>query len=115
MTAAAVAACALWGAYCTFGLGFQNGLFATIRQSLLAENPYVPGGVSPLRTRYTGSPVIDEQVLRLVMFFSYLTDCPRTRDVDVSGTLLGAQFAAGWALIRIEGWRLGNKGRVLAW
>lgn len=114
-TAAALLALAAWGAYATYGVGFQNGLFKTIRASLGNENPYVPGGVSPLRTRYVASPVIDRHISVLISFFSYIIDLPRTRDVDVTSLLVMGQFCAGWALIRFEGWRLGNKRKLVSW
>lgn len=114
-TAAALLFLAAWGAYATYGLGAQNGLFDTIHASLDVENPYVPGGVSPLRTRYVASPVIDKHITVLISFFSYAIDPPHTKDVDVTSLVVMAHFCAGWALIRFEGWRLGNKQKLIAW
>lgn len=115
VTAAALVVLAAWGAYTTYGVGFQNGLFDTIRASLDVENPYVPGGVSPLRTRYVASPAIDKHITILISFFSYVIDLPRTKNVDVTSLLVMGQLCAGWTLIRFEGWRLANKRKVIAW
>lgn len=114
-TAGALLFLAAWGAYTTYGVGSQNGLFETIRGSLDVENPYVPGGVSPLRTRYVASPAVDKHITILISFFSYVIDLPRTKDVDVSSLLVMGQLCAGWALIRFEGWRLGNRQKAIAW
>jgi hypothetical protein len=110
--------CAGFGGYGTFGAGSQNGLFEVISNSAgrpAASERYIPGGPEPIRTRYTGVVAIDDHVIVLVAFFTFLIDGPQTWDITLSYWYLMAHFCAGWTLMALEGLRKGNRGKLVSW
>ncbi|KAJ9150778.1 hypothetical protein NKR23_g3349 [Pleurostoma richardsiae] len=110
--------CAGFGGYGTFGAGSQNGLFEVISNSAgrpAASERYIPGGPEPIRTRYTGIVAIDDHVIVLVAFFTFLIDGPQTWDITLSYWYLMAHFCAGWTLMALEGLRKGNRGKLVSW
>ena len=73
----------------------------------------LPGTKEPLRTVYTGVPVIDYQLTVLGLFFWENVD-----GSNPTGSLFcfhfATQVACGWGLLMIEGLRNGNRWTVIS-
>ena len=113
----ALLACAAFGGYGTFGAGFQNGMFDTITKASEggAAKMVFPGGPTPYRTSYTGIAAVDDHLVTLVAFFTFIIDAPQTYDITLSYVYLMAHFWAGMCLLLLEGTRNGNRGKVVSW
>ncbi|KAK7743270.1 hypothetical protein SLS53_004355 [Cytospora paraplurivora] len=109
--------CSAFGAYSTIGTGIKNGLFDSIGRSAGRKvvDKYFPSGPAPYRTTYTGIEAIDNPLIIIIAFFTYIIDGPRTWDVVLVYWYLMAHFCAGWTLLSLEGLRKANKGRVVSW
>lgn len=112
-----LAACSAFGAYSTIGTGIKNGLFDSIGRSAGRKvvDRYFPGGPAPYKTTYTGIEAIDDPLVIIIAFFTYIIDGPKTWDVVLVYWYLMAQFCAGWTLLSLEGLRKANKGHVVSW
>lgn len=114
---AILVAWAAFGVYGTFVAGFSNGLFDSISKSAGHEvkDRYFPGGPAPYKTTYTGIEAVDNQLVTLIVFFTYIIDGPKTWDVVLVYWYTMAQFCAGWTLLSLEGLREGNRGHAVSW
>lgn len=102
----ALAALAPLGFYTLHGLSDANGLFDTMTKGVEAR--VLPDGSTPFPSWVPDNPGI---VGGLLGFF-----WPVVSGESAKATLLGLAFAGGsvatWAVMMVEGWRLGNKGSV---
>ena len=112
---AAIAACGAFGVYGTLYTGFQNGLFDAITVAVRPGEVNYPGGPPPYRTVFTGVAPIDRQLTTLVAFFVIMVDGARAWDVTLADGYFMAQFCAGWSVIALEGYRAGNRGKLVSW
>jgi hypothetical protein len=111
-----IASCAIVGGYGTMFMGTKNGFFdAATTTAGRPKDPYIPGGVHPLKTTFTGVAPIDSQLQILVGFFSYIIDGERTWGVTASYWYLILQFLPACLLLFLEGSRKGNAGRIVSW
>lgn len=112
-----LAACAAFGAYGAMGTGLRNGLFESITKSAGrdVQDRYFPTGPAPYKMTYTGIEAVDDLLVTLVGFFTYIIDGPRTWDIVLVYWYLMSQLCAGWMLLSMEGMRLGNAGRLASW
>lgn len=108
--------CAVVGGYGTMAAGFKNGFFKALANCTReATDPYIPGGPTPFKTRYTGIDAVDNHLVVLVAFFAALIDGEKGWEATLSSWYLMAQLWAGWSLLSLEGLRRGNKGRAVSW
>ena len=117
LAVAAIAACGAFGVYGTFYTGFQNGLFDAMTAAIgpEAKEFHYPGGPAPYRTVFTGIVPIDRHLAGMIAFFTIAIDGAKTWDGTLSFWYLMAQFSAGMGLIALEGFRAGNRGKLVSW
>jgi len=113
----ALLACAGFGGYGTLGAGFRDGMFGTITKATEAgaSTAVFPGGPTPYRTSYTGVGLLDDRLVPLLAFFTFIIDGPQTWDITLSYWYLMAHFGAGMCLLLLEGTRRGNRRRAVSW
>jgi hypothetical protein len=112
----AIATCALVGGYAGMYSMSVNGLMDTMKSTAMRPvDPYVPGGVSPFRNKFTGVALIDGWLNMLVPFFAFALDTPHSWAVTASGGYLLTAYFGACCLLFLEGSRRGNAGRSVSW
>ena len=103
----------LVGAYTTWYLAENNDLFPRMR-GVRDNGPHLlPGTDAPLRKHYTGIRPIDHQLqVLMVLFWGGVSE--NHAAVSIQMGHFAGQCGAAWALIVLEGCRVGNKGRPIA-
>jgi hypothetical protein len=108
--------CAVVGGYGAMVMGAKNGFFDAITNTTTRPgSPYIPGGVHPLKTTYTGIPAIDHQLLNLVAFFASIVDSEQTWGITASYWYGMTQYFAACCLLFLESLRKGNSWRAVSW
>lgn len=97
--------------YFIFYFADRNGLRALGDAAVHAKK--LPGLSEPLRTEYTGLPLLDQLLTTLTTFFWVTTDGSQPalmlHSIAFSGT-----FSSAWVLVTLESWRKGNAWTVAA-
>ena len=101
------------GLYGTLILGQANGTFKGIIAIMSIENPKFPTTDDELLMRYTQIGWLDKQLTVLVTFFAPVVDMNQGAlwMFAIFGT---GQFGAAWALMFMEGLRVGNRRRIVS-
>jgi hypothetical protein len=88
-----------------------NGLRALGDAAIQSKK--LPGLDEPLRTHYTGLPLLDRLLAALTTFFWVTTDGSQPglvlHSIAFSGT-----FSSAWVLVTLESWRSGNAWTIAA-
>lgn len=96
------------GYYATWYILLNNGTTKHMAHIRDVGPRLLPGTKEPVRTVYTGIPVIDYQLTVLALFFWENVD-----GSNPAGSLFCFHFATqvvcGWGLLMIEGFRNGNR------
>lgn len=102
----------LAGFWNTWGVGTRTGLSALLKGRLQAELKLLPAAEKPLRTSYTGLPLIDPLLSTFTMLLWPAID-GTWPGLCLFAFEFSGQFSSGWMIVGLEGLRLGNKGTLL--
>jgi hypothetical protein len=100
-----------WGVTATLVFSSKNGLFPALSE--LPKTGLLPGTKEPIRYNYTGLKGLDQHLGSLVCFFWVMItgDSP---DVSLHSIDFVGQGTAAWVICVVEGFRTGNKRRVVS-
>ncbi|KAI0481117.1 hypothetical protein GGR56DRAFT_628949 [Xylariaceae sp. FL0804] len=104
----------VFGFYTTLATTAKNGGGAVISAVADGRVALLRGAPEPFKRVYTGYPAIDGQLSIVVGFFSFLVDGPVPPDAFLFYVWGMAQFCAAWTLLMLEGFRAGNRGRIVS-
>lgn len=105
---------AVAGYYCTYGLSERTGYFNLLRQVRDTEPQLLPGTKAPIKLEYTGIHYpVDHLLAMLATVFWPIVDgsYPHT---SLQAFEFAGQAVSLWAVLEIEGRRLGNKWRLIS-
>ncbi|KAI9702836.1 MAG: hypothetical protein M1836_008050 [Candelina mexicana] len=94
-------------------LSFRNGTFDRISHIREVGPRNLPNTDQPIVGHYTGISAVDDQLDVLVLFFWGIVDGSYP-DLSLQSFYGGGQFAAVWTIIMLEGLRVGNQWRFIA-
>jgi len=97
----------------TFILSYNNGFLAQLQSYQAAPSPNLPDSHFALKNHWTGIGPIDKLCVQFIAFF-----WPVLNGLNPSLSLQGVHFLgqgyAIWTLVLVEGFREGNKGKLVA-
>ena len=99
------------GYYTTWYLLFNNGTTDHVAHS--RKLGLLPGTKEPVRTVYTGVPVIDHQLTFLTLFFWEIVNGSNA-SASLFGFYFATQVACGWGLLMVESLRHSNRWSLIS-
>lgn len=100
------------GGIALHGFSIRNGMSEMI-ESARIHNLLTDGTRNPYMGKITGIGGVDFMLFTLVNFFWPVTQ-GETPGLSLLGVLFGGQLCAFLTMVMIEGFRAGNKGRVVS-
>lgn len=101
------------GYYATWYSIFHNGTTDHMARMRDVGPRLLPGTKEPVRTIYTGIPVVDYQLTILTLFFWELVDGSQPA-ASLFCFYFATQVACGWGLLVMEGLRGGNRWSLIS-
>ena len=99
------------GYYTTWYFLLNNGTADHMAHS--GKIQLLPGTKEPVRTVYTGIPVIDYQLTVLTLFFWEIVNGSNP-SASLFCFYFATQVACGWGLLMVEGLRHGNRWSLIS-
>ena len=111
VTKAALVLLSVAGYFTTWYFLFKNGTADHTAHS--RKLGLLPGTKEPVRTVYTGVPVIDHQLTFLTLFFWEIINGSNA-SASLFGFYFATQVACGWGLLMVECLRPGNRWSLIS-
>lgn len=109
--AASLFGVAIFGGIALHGFSIRNGMNELIEDARV-HNLLADGTRNPYLGKLTGVAAVDFMIFTLVNFFWSVSQ-GETPGLNLIGVLFGGQMVALLTIVMIEGFREGNKGRLI--